>query len=93
MNLNKTLYQIEWTPFFEYFVEKQSSSFPQSFDLSGLFYFADWRQAQQNSQNAERLILRKIVIRTRFSHQNLRIIRKNFLAVACAETTNDYLSQ
>ncbi len=39
MNLNKTLYQIEWTPFFEYFVEKQSSSFPQSFDLSRPFCY------------------------------------------------------
>ena len=39
MNLNKTLYQIEWTPFSEYFVEKQSSSFPQSFDLSRPFCY------------------------------------------------------
>ena len=79
--------------FSNFFVEKRSSSYLQRLDLSGLFYFAAWRQAQQNSQNTEQLILRKIAIRTRFSHQNLRLIRKNFLAVACAGTTNDYLSQ
>ena len=44
------------------FVEKRSSSYLQRLDLSGLFCFADWRQAQQNSQNAERLILCKIAI-------------------------------
>lgn len=35
------------------FIEKRGSSYLQSLVLSGLFYFADWRHTQKNSQNAE----------------------------------------
>ena len=61
---NKTCGQLQVNElrFSNSFVEKRSSSYLQRLDLSGLFYFADWRQAQQNSQNAERLILCKIAI-------------------------------
>ena len=61
--------QVNELRFSNIFVEKRSSSYLQSLDLSGFFSFAVQKHAQQNSQNAERLFLRKVVIWTRFSHK------------------------
>ena len=45
--------QLNEPRFSNIFIEKRGSSYLQSLVLSGLFYFADWRHAQKNSQNAE----------------------------------------